>query len=148
VTTASHDCNEPDQALLDRYARYRDAVAAEAGWSANRTTWLVTANAFFATALAILGASTADHLRHGALLLAEMLPWGAMIINAGTLWMLWVAEVVTRARLREYEQLATHPDTPYLLGTPMAHLVGTYVPIGIAAILALAWLAIAVASVV
>jgi len=133
--------NERDE--LELYKLYREHIAAEATWSAHRTTWLITANAFLATALAIMSDKRPADLEDGAEVMRSLLPTAAIAINFGTLAMLLAAEWVIWRRLREY------PDTgsglPRLIGSKGAHVVGFAVPALLALALAVGWCFIATA---
>lgn len=130
------------------YRLYRDQIASEAGWVTTRTTWLLSANAFLATAFAILsvkGSSQAE-LTAGGKRMAELLPALGGIINVGTLVALIAAEVVTlriwvavRPRKVAKGEMRGRARLPHLLGSPMAHLIGIAVPVSFAVLMALGW---------
>ena len=132
---------DDESAARGRYELYRAAIASEATWSAQRTTWLVTANAFLAAALATMGDTESSVLQPGARMMRSLLPAGAITINVGTLVMLLAAEWVTIVRVREYGK--TPRGVPDLLGTLLAHVVGALVPVLIGLVLIYGWVRIA-----
>ena len=138
---------KPSDENLARYHLYREPVAAEATWLANRTGWLLTANAFMASAYAILAdkASNAKLQGAGPIEMRRLLPSGAVAVNVGTLLMMLAAEWVTLKRRREYGKPHDYPGVPHLLGSAVAHTVGWLVPVLLAAMLAYGWVRVAVA---
>ena len=126
------------------YELHRGQVEAEGGWVANRTNWLLNANAFMLTSMAIVSTAAPATRPPMGEAIWVCLPVLGVIVNAGTAKMIHEAEVVTQLRKAAYE---AGPDghelridlVPDLIGAARPHLWGARLPIVFAASFGIMW---------